>query len=344
MNRVSSILQLLRSLVPGPGLFLLLIAPVTGAVLSGLTPPSHLFNLLTLFSLCVVYGGGAIICRELMLYWGKGWPTLLMLGAAFGVVDEGLLNKSFFDPHWLYLGSLASYGRWDGVNWVWAVQQTVFHAVFSVALPVLLVGLIFPKRRQQRWVGPRGLLILLVLFALALVLGFFFGSAYHPPLLLYGAALLVAIILIAIARFMPRTISLTRRTDAAPPLRFGILGLLGTATFFLINWLLPTTLAPFWIAIPLDLLVALVVGILLIVTSGNGAGWTDRQKVWLAGGALAFFIILAPFTEIFQRQRNPGGITFIALVTLGLLYLLMRRIERREKKAATTQGQAAQVI
>ncbi|HCI82712.1 MAG TPA: hypothetical protein DHW02_23805, partial [Ktedonobacter sp.] len=111
----------------------------------------------------------------------------------------------------------------------------------------------------------------------------------------------VTIILIAVARFMPRTIRLTKRTDAAPPLRFGILGLLGTATFFLVNLLLPTTLAPFWIAIPLDLLVALVVGILLIVMSGNGTGWTDRQRVWLAGGALAFFIILAPFTEIFQR-------------------------------------------
>ena len=342
MNTVSRILQLLRSLVPGPGLFLLLIAPVTGAVLAGLTPPSHLFNLLTLFSLCVVYGGGAIICRELMLYWGKGWPTLLMMGAAFGVIDEGLLNKSFFDPKWLYLGTLASYGRWDGVNWVWAVQQTVFHAIFSVALPVLLVGLIFPMRRHQRWVGPRGLLILLVLFALALVLGFFFGSSYHPSLILYGAALLVTIILIAVARFLPRRITLTKRTDAAPPLRFGILGLLGTTTFFLVNWLLPTTLIPFWIAIPLDLLVALVVAVLLIVISGNGSGWTDRQKVWLISSALAFFILLAPFTEIFQRQRNPGGITFIALVTLGLLYLLMRRIERREKKLAATQ--AAQVI
>lgn len=334
MNTVMRILGLLRSLVPGPGLFLLLIAPVTGVVLAGLTPPSHLFNLFTLFSLCVVYGGGAIICREFTLYWGKSWPTLLLLGAAFGVIDEGLLNKSFFDPRWPYLGALATYGRWGGVNWVWAVQQTVFHAVFSVALPILIVGLLFPRRQRDRWVGPLPLLVLLVLFALAVVLGFFFGSSYHPPLIPYAATILVAVVLILLARFMPRRITLTKRTDAAPPLRFGIVGLLGTALFFLINWLLPTTLAPFWAAIPLDLLVALVVAVLLIVMSGNGTGWTDRQRVWLASGALAFFIVLAPFTEIFQRQRNPGGITFVALVTLGLLYLLTRRIRRREKKQA----------
>jgi len=44
-------------------------------------------------------------------------------------------------------------------------------------------------------------------------------------------------------------------------------------------------------------------------------------------------ILLAPITEITQRQRDPAGLTLFALVIAGLLYLLTRRIRSREKKA-----------
>jgi len=45
---------------------------------------------------------------------------LFVLGAAYGVLEEGLMVKSFFDPNWMDLGVLGSYGLWMGVNWVWA--------------------------------------------------------------------------------------------------------------------------------------------------------------------------------------------------------------------------------
>jgi hypothetical protein len=332
MNILTRILHGLRAFVPGPGIFLLLIAPVTGAVLTGLTPPSHLSNLFPLLALCILYGGGAIICREFTLYWGKGWPTLLLLGAAFGVIDEGLINKSFFDPHWPYLGTLATYGRWEGVNWVWSVQQIVLHAVFSIILPVVIVGLIFPGRQRDRWAGPRSLLVLLVLFALAVILGFFFGSSYHAPLYLYAGALGLAVILVLLARFMPRNIRLPGRRTATSPMSFAFVGLLGTAVFFLLNWFLPLTHLPFWGAIPISLAVALITMFALLFMSGSGAGWRDTHKMFLVSSALLFFIVLAPFIEIFQRQRDPGGLTVVALATLGLLYLLLRRVLRREKQ------------
>ena len=207
MQRFLQIIQqIIRILRPTPGIFLFFIAPLVGILLTGLTPPNGFFNPLTLLFLCVLYGGGAIIARELMLYWGKGWITLLLLGAAFGVIEEGLRLKSFFDPHWKYLGQLGTYGRlWD-VNWVWSVQMTLVHAVFSIAIPVLIVNLLFPKRRMERWAGPRALLLLIVMFILFVVLGFLFLSSYHPPFIPYLVTLVVAATLILLARFLPRRI------------------------------------------------------------------------------------------------------------------------------------------
>lgn len=330
-------LQIIRFLRPAPGIFLFFIAPIVGSLLSGSTPPNSFFNLLMLLSLCFLYGGGAIIARELMLYWGKGWPTLLMLGATFGIIVEGLQLKSFFDPHWKYLGALATYGRWLGVNWVWSVQLTTFHAIFSIAIPILIVSLLFPKRRAERWVGPRALLLLIVMFILDVVLGFLFLTSYRPPLVPYLITLGIAVALIFLARFLPPRITVTKSTDVAQPLRFGLVGFLGTLTLYLINWVLPTTLTPFWVTIPLTILLDLAVGFVLLRMSSNASGWTERHQVALVSGALAFFVLLAPITEITQRQRDPAGLTFIALIAVGLLYLLTRRIHKREQKQQLQQ-------
>ncbi len=338
MQRFLQIIQqIIRILRPTPGIFLFFIAPLVGILLTGLTPPNGFFNPLTLLFLCVLYGGGAIIARELMLYWGKGWITLLLLGAAFGVIEEGLRLKSFFDPHWKYLGQLGTYGRlWD-VNWVWSVQMTLVHAVFSIAIPVLIVNLLFPKRRMERWAGPRALLLLIVMFILFVVLGFLFLSSYHPPFIPYLVTLVVAATLILLARFLPRRIAVTKSTYVMPPLRFGLVGFLGTLTLYLINWILPTTLMPFWVAILLMLLLALAITYAILHMSGNVAGWTERHQIVLVSGSLAFYILMAPITEFTQRQLDPSGLTFVALIAAGLLYLLNRRIRKREQKQLQLQ-------
>ncbi|HEX7567451.1 MAG TPA: hypothetical protein VF355_02670 [Anaerolineaceae bacterium] len=43
-----------------------------------------------------------------------GWQPLL--GAAYGIVEKGLMLKSFFGPNWPNLVSMHGYGRWLGVN------------------------------------------------------------------------------------------------------------------------------------------------------------------------------------------------------------------------------------
>ncbi len=329
---LTQILRLLRFLKPAPGVFLFFIAPVVAELVTGSTAPNNFFNPLTLLVLCFLYGGGALIARELTLYWGKGWPTLLMLGLAFGIIHEGILTKSLFDPRWPDLGALATYGRLLNVNWVWSVQTLIFHALFGIAIPILIVNLLFPKRTAERWAGPRALLLLIVMFVLIVVLGTLFLYPYRPALLPYALAFVAAAALILLARFMPRVIRVPASASVPQPLRFGLIGFLGTLTLFLIAWILPTTLAPFWVAIGLMLVLVLAVTFVLLRLSGNTLTWTGRHGLALVSGALAFFILLSPILEITMPQRHLSGLTFINLVIAAILYLLTRRIRRREQR------------
>ena len=68
-------------------------------------------------------------------------PALLLaLGAAFGVIEEGLMVRGFFDPNWPDIAALGFYGRALRVNWIWSLDLIAFHAVSSIAIPNLVVS------------------------------------------------------------------------------------------------------------------------------------------------------------------------------------------------------------
>lgn len=139
----------LKKLKVPPALTLFLLSPVIGELLSGSSPPLEFFNPIAFLFMASLYGSGAIVVRELKLRWKKGFKALLLLGAAYGILEEGLLVKSFFDPKWMGLGILGSFGRWAEVNWVWAEMLTVYHAVFSITIPIVLVELAYAERKEE---------------------------------------------------------------------------------------------------------------------------------------------------------------------------------------------------
>jgi hypothetical protein len=86
----------LRRGAPAATLFVL--APVIGEVLFGAIPLSRLpFGLLGVVGL---YGGGAILVRELVVRRRLGAAWLVVLGLAYGLVEEGLVVQSLFDRHY----------------------------------------------------------------------------------------------------------------------------------------------------------------------------------------------------------------------------------------------------
>ncbi|GAA2662442.1 hypothetical protein [Streptomyces vastus] len=50
-----------------------------------------------LLILAPLYGTVAVLIREITRRTGRGWPTILLLSAAFGVIQAGLIDQSLFD-------------------------------------------------------------------------------------------------------------------------------------------------------------------------------------------------------------------------------------------------------
>jgi hypothetical protein len=321
-----------------PALTLFFLSPMLAEMLSGSEPPVEFFRPFALLFLTALYGSGAILIRELRVRWDKGWPTVFALGAAYGIVEEGLMVKSFFDPNWIDLGPLGSYGRWAGVNWVWSLQLTIFHAVFSIAIPILLVELLFPAQRDERWIGRRGIIGLSFLLLADVLLGFFLLTLYRPPLVPYVLAVVAVIVLFLVARRLPAGDHGSGDHEGTgdhkgSPLRFALVGFGATVAFFVILWVPPEIGVP----VPLTLLaaVALVVLVVWIVQRmSHGGAWTDERRLALGGGALGFFVLLALVQELdnLNRPDDTTGMTLVGLVTLVFLVWLWRRVVRRNKE------------
>src|ERR1051326_4380814 len=174
-----------------PMLTLLVLSPAIGELLSGSSPPLQFFNPIAFLFLVGLYGCGALLIRETVIRRQLTSTGLLLLGAAYGILEEGITCKSFFNPNWTDTGLLSVYGRAAGVNWVWAFGLTVYHMVVSITVPIFLTEALFSARARNAWLRPRGLAVSSAALALVVVLGYsgfdnrqFHVSEIEHPLLL----------------------------------------------------------------------------------------------------------------------------------------------------------------
>jgi hypothetical protein len=322
----------MKRLIPPVALFLL--APVIAELLSGSAPPVEFFRPIGLAVLTILYGGGAILVREITIRWKKGWLSLLVLGAAYGIIEEGLMVKSFFDPNWTDLGILATYGRWAGVNWVWSIELTLYHAVISIAIPISIAELIFSNRRNDAWVGRKGLTILSVLFIADVAFGYFLLTTYRPAAIPYFLTVVVVIALVLLAWRLPRQAFAPRAVIVRHPFWFWLTGFLGAVSFFLIFWGLPTTLLHPALTIIIGIGLMILIGWIVTRISGSGVAWTEIHRFALVAGPLTPFILLAPIHELdATRPDNTTGMTLVGLAMLVFLLWLWWWVRRNLAKA-----------
>jgi len=318
---------------PPPALVLFLLSPAIGELLSGSSPPAEFFTPFGFGILVSLYGSGAVVVRELRVRWRKGFASVLLLGAAYGVLEEGLMVCSFFNPNWPDLGSLAVYGRWLGVNWVWAVMLTIYHAVYSITIPILLVELAYPQRRSESWIGRRMLVVIFMLLAGVVVAGFLLFSAfleYWPPIPEY----LLAIVLMALFGVGAHRLRASWGGNGAKPLPrpFTMWGLGTSATFaFFLGFFLIPSLVPSW---PLGMLFgpALVIFYVMLLRRYDWKMPYEKQLFALISGGLTYFLVLAPLQELDKtRTDNTAGMSLVGLAFLVGLILLGRTVWGRNK-------------
>jgi len=308
-----------------PALALLLLSPIVGELLSGSSPPFEFLNPLAFLFMAGLYGSGALIIRELAFRWKKGWVSILIMGAAYGVIEEGLEVKSFFDPAWVDIGALGSYGRYLGVNWVWSVQLTIYHMVFSIAIPILLVTLLYQSEKDRAWVTDRALKILGAVLLLDVIVGFIWLTPYRPSWLLYWLAMMIVLALFVVAYLVPKQPFPPNQSNCPRPRRFFLLGLGFASALFLIAWTSPGWGVPAMVPLSLLLLSCALGFHALLKWSGNGSAWGKKHQLALASGALGFLIMLA-FPQDIWGPPNMLGMSLVALAFIVFSVYLWFRV------------------
>jgi hypothetical protein len=196
----------------------MLLAPVLTEVLPGATRFSSIFVLPIEIA---VWGGGAVLIRELIRRNGLGWRNLLLLALVLSIAEECLIQQTSLAPLVIKLKGV-EYARWMGVNYVYLLWALAYESVLVVMLPVLLTELIFPGRREEGWLSKTGGAIVILFFALGCFLAWFSWTQiarvkvfhlppYTPPL----AAVLVAVGAMAVLAFL----ALGSRRNAFTPAR-----------------------------------------------------------------------------------------------------------------------------
>ncbi|NDJ78984.1 MAG: hypothetical protein GYB65_22260 [Chloroflexi bacterium] len=295
---------------------LLLLAPMSGEMLSGSMPPLEFFNPFAVVMLMIFYGSGALIIREFVRRWGKGLPSIWLLGLAYGIYEEGVVVRSFFDPAWGALDFLAEYGRWIGVNWIWTFGLTLFHATVSITIPIVLVELMYPAHRDQLWLTRRGLQIHCGLFLLWIPLSPLF-EMHAPPLAFVGCAVAIVGLVILARRWTGPAVDAPH--PPASPRRIMLLGFGGMSIIPLVLWFFPAWGFP-------PLVTGLLAFLLPYVVVGRMhrlgvSGWTDYHFWAFAFGGLVVWILIAFIGEL-------SGALGMSLVGIGYA-VFMRRLGRR---------------
>jgi hypothetical protein len=306
-----------------PLALLFFLAPWVGEYLLGNVPGTWLW---ALPFLAPMYGGGAILVREIAIRGGLAWPGILLLGAGYGLIEAGLVDQSLFNPGFMGLEFQAvTPVPALGISALNATAFIVGHAVWSIALPIAFTQFLFPRAAGRPWLGRPGLVVVTALYLIGCWIifddvrsteGFMATPAQHV-----GAAL--AALACGGLALMSRRITGGPTIAPPRPLAMGVLGFVLSGAF---------VLAPeSWTGFALKV-VLLAVWAVAAWALTRHPGWTPRHSVAFAGGMLMTYAWLGPvLTTIvhggghIHYSWNAG----FALLAAGLVALAFRRVSAR---------------
>jgi hypothetical protein len=321
-----------------PALTLLFLSPVIVELLFGST---HLTIIAALVPEIGFYGGAAVIIRYVVRRLHRGWVSILLLGIAFAIFEEFLVVQTSISPE-LFVGLTSPfYGRLFGVNWVYLLWAVGYESVWGIVLPIYLTELIFPNRREDPWLGRRGLSAIIIIFALGsisswaiwtqVVVPAAIGSIYDPPLSLVIFASVMIAILGAIALKLPSIHHAQKAAKTTPqPWQVGsLVFVLSLLWFVLVAFAFGTfPTVPATIAVLAGLVLATAT---LLVTKRLSASmnWRDDHRLAMIIGGLGGSMLAGFWASGIVLAVDFVGKIILNAITVVLLLYLARALHGR---------------
>ncbi|HEY3743340.1 MAG TPA: hypothetical protein VGL53_26015 [Bryobacteraceae bacterium] len=269
----------MKRALPAIGLFFL--APLVSEYLLGDLPITLLVALVVL---APMYGGGALLIREIVRRTGGGYPRILTLALAYAIFEEAFTTQTLFNPNYLHLNLHLldhAYLPALGIGAWWTIFVLTLHTVWSITASIALAESLVPARSTTPWLGRTGLAITVVLFLFGAVVSTKITFKQDPFLgsitqLVWSGIICAAVIAAAFLLVKPST--KTPIGLAPNPWITGIAAL-AAASIFLLT---PATWAWGAVAIYAVLDIAMIA---LIHRWSQASNWSGMHLLSLAGGA-----------------------------------------------------------
>lgn len=324
----------LQRLAPVVGLFFL--APFVGEFVLGNISIAGLFYVI---ALAPMYGGGAVLVRELGRRYGSGWPTIALLACAYALIEEGPLDQLLWNEAYPGVGGFHTATYVPALGTSVALIQTVLalHAVWSICVPIALIETLVPQRRDVPWLGRLGLAVVGAIYALGAA--FVFWGNYHESHFIGPAVpqavIVVAIVMLTVAAFAIRSRRLPPVGSSAPrPWVVGVAAFGATSAYWAAaglggaRWQEWVGVGVWWIVVG--------IGIPLIGRWSRQRGWNARHRFALAAGATLTYVWMA-FPTVPVDGASPA-VDLISNVVFGVLAAVLLW---RASRTLTRNGQAS---
>ena len=306
---------------PWPAVALFFLAPLVGEYLLGNTP---VIDPGALALLAPMYGGGAVLVREVARRAGRGWPAILAFAAAYALLEEGPIDMMLWNPGYGGFDMRAAYAG----TFVPALGTSVqllqdvlsMHGIWSICVPIAVVEA-FARPHDRPWLGNRGLSVVGVVFVLGslLLCAMQIGSTGFvaaPGELAWSLAAIGGLVVLGV-RSGGRPGS--RRDVAAPrPWAVGFAAFAFTSVYWA-REALGEAVAAWGLVAGWCVLVA--AGAALCVRWSRARDWGASHRLALAGGALLTYV-WAGFLHA-QQMGIPPVISVPARLTLATATIVL---------------------
>jgi hypothetical protein len=316
---------------------LVFLAPLVAEFLLGNLPIKMLSALIVL---APFYGCGALLIRETARRAGRGWPTIVVLALAYGIVEEAFTTQTLFNPNYMHLNLHlldSAYIPALGIGAWWTIFVLALHTVWSISTPIALVEATVPRRASMPWLGNWGLAVTAVLFLLGAAantaIGFHTDDFLASPAQLATSATIVVFLIVVAFRWLARTqtalsqLSTTRLAGSVPsPWLFGFIALAAGSAILVA----PKTWGWWAAAIVLGLELGVAT---LVVAYSRRAGWHPAHKLALAAGAALAYAWHAFIEPPVMGGTGPDvriGNAIFALGAILLIAFAASRLRREE--------------
>lgn len=317
-----------------PVLALMLGAPVCAEYLQAYLPTTGELwvQLAGLLILGPLYGGAALLIRELAVRTGRGWTGILLMAAAFGLLMTGTVDLSLWleddpsVPYWSDLRTSTLVEPW-GLAVYPLLSWVSGHVLYSIGAPLAMLDALAPGHRGRPLLGQAGIAVTATLaLTAAILIHRDQQQAFdlHPSALQLGAVAATALALVALA-LSPLGRPVAGRRDGGIPSLPALAGisLLAGLSLELLPMTWPGTVGYAGIG---------AVAVVMVARLAGRSGWGLPQIAAMTTAALVARTLigfLAPLPPGVPLAAKVSQSAALLLLTVALSALAWRRARPR---------------